>query len=109
MPLGRHTTSGHLREVGDLNSVWYVGPRQDQHAAWDANHALAGAAPAPRREIAGGKIGDIGTDDRKVAGFHFDDVRAGMTSRAVCCRSRWTEFSNKHNFKRYYSNVHCQI
>jgi len=77
--------------------------------ARNANDALVGAATAARWKFAHGHLRDVGTDDRKVAGLHLQKIRTGMTSGAECVRSRRNKFSNKHNTKRYYSNVPCQI
>lgn len=80
-----------MKTDGDSERVRNLGFGEDERPAREFNDAFIRPATGVGRQIPGGFFGDIATNEREVAGFQLENVRAAMDARGlrpVCVRVR---------------------
>jgi hypothetical protein len=80
-----------------LDGRWDIRPRPDEQGTRHSHHPFAGSTPGTHGKLTS-RRGDVGTDDGKVAGLKFKDIRTSVPTGAGQRSSRviQTKSSNKH-------------
>ena len=99
----------HREQFDKLNTVRNVSLGVHQKVAWQANDAFIRATTSRWWQFGSGDIGDVYTDDGKIAAVQFPDVGATMTSdslRSICVRVRANAFQKCDHFCFDFIAIH---